>query len=586
MKKLIFLCSLILVGLFSCDLVEVPKAEVDKGPVFNSEQGLKMYTNSFYDNFPNTTRLLSSLNYYIAWNGVIQYLTPGGYSAEESSGWNWSTLRNINYFIVNCNSKEVPEDIRNNYIGIARFFRAYFYFEMMRRFGDLPWIDHPLDVGDSLLTSGRNDRAFIAEKIKEDLDFAINNITNKRDETCSTITSTVAAALKSRFCLWEGTFRRYHDEAGLASTADQWLQEAVKASQYVMDAGYSIYTGDGPKASYRTLFTSKVPVSSEVLYAVTFDNALGVAHQANRVWTSVTSSVVTGLTRSFVKTYLMLDGTPFTAQPGADTMSFVHECQNRDYRLSQTVRTPGFTRIEGGQKIEVSTDYGYVITGYQTRKFTMSDESLDNKQANENNVILFRYAEVLLNYAEAKAELGTLTDADWSKTIGVLRARAGITGGLNSKPTEIDPYLQDRFFPNISDPAILEIRRERGIELCYEGFAWADVQRWKVGTLLTKRWDGIYIPKLDVPYDMNGDGNTDVVFTKDLDPTKIPGVYYLYVGDKLGNGATNKVQLGEDGHTLVFMEDQKRVWDDKLYFHPIPALDLAKNPNLGQNPGW
>lgn len=585
MKKLIFLPFLI-IGLYSCNLEELPKAEVSKEPIFNSEQGLEMYTNSFYDAFPNTTRLFSSLSYYLASDQVIQYLTPGGYSAEESSGWNWGTLRNINYFIANCNDETLPEDVRNNYIGIARFFRAYFYFKMMKEFGDLPWVDHPLDVNDSLLTAGRTDRSVIAEKIKEDLDFAINNIQVKKDETCSTITSSVAAALKSRVCLWEGTYRKYHDEAGLESTADQWLQEAVKASQYVMDAGYSIYTGAGPKKSYRELFTSKVPVSSEVLYAVTFDRSLGVVNAANHRWTSVTYSIVTGLTRSFVKTYLMLDGTPFTDQPGADTMSFVNECRNRDYRLSQTIITPGYTRISGGQRVEVPTDYGYALTGYQTCKFTVDDESLDNINSNENNVILFRYAEVLLNYAEAKEELGTLTDADWSKTIGVLRARAGITGGLNNKPTRVDTYLQRRFFPKISDPVLLEIRRERGIELCYEGFAWSDVQRWKAGKLLTKLWDGIYIPKLDVPYDMNGDGNPDVVFTKNLNPDKIPGVYYSYVGEKLGNGATNKMQLEEDGHTLVFMKDQKRVWDDKLYFHPIPALDLAKNPNLGQNPGW
>ncbi len=585
MKKLIFIPFIVTV-LFSCNLKELPKAEVSKEPIFSSEQGLEMYTNSFYDAFPNTTRLFSSLSYYLASDQVIQYLTPGGYSPEESSGWNWGTLRNINYFIANCNDKNVPEDIRNNYIGIARFFRAYFYFNMMKEFGDLPWIDHPLGVDDPLLSAKRDPRALIAEKIKEDLDFAINNITEKRDETCSTITSTVAAALKSRVCLWEGTYRKYHDEAGLESSAGEWLQEAVKASQYVMDAGYSIYTGAGPEKSYRELFISKVPVSSEVLYAVTFDRSLGVVNAANHRWTSVTYSIVTGLTRSFVKTYLMLDGTPFTDLAGADTMSFVQECRNRDYRLSQTIITPGYTRVSGGERVQVPTDYGYALTGYQTMKFTVDDESLDNINSNENNVILFRYAEVLLNYAEAKAELGTLTDADWSKTIGVLRARAGITGGLNSKPTRVDTYLQHRFFPKISDPALLEIRRERGIELCYEGFAWSDVQRWKAGNLLTHLWDGIYIPKLDVPYDMNNDGTPDVVFTKDLNPDKIPGVYYLYVGEKLANGANNKIQLGDDGHTLVFMKDQKRVWEDKLYFHPIPALDLAKNPNLGQNPGW
>lgn len=69
---------------------------------------------------------------------------------------------------------------------------------------------------------------------------------------------------------------------------------------------------------------------------------------------------------------------------------------------------------------------------------------------NTNAIPLFRYAEVLLNYAEAKAELGTLTDADWANTVGVLRARAGITGGLSAKPTKVDAYFQQNYFPNIS----------------------------------------------------------------------------------------------------------------------------------------
>ncbi|HLQ99033.1 MAG TPA: RagB/SusD family nutrient uptake outer membrane protein [Sphingobacterium sp.] len=138
----------------------------------------------------------------------------------------------------------------------------------------------------------------------------------------------------------------------------------------------------------------------------------------------------------------------------------------------------------------------------------------------------------------------------------------------------------------INDPVLLEIRRERAIELSFEGFSWPDICRWKVGELVTKPWDGIYIPKLDVSYDMNGDGKADVNFTKNLNPEKESGVFYLYVGKTLENGATNNSQLGEDGHRLFFMKHQTRTWDDKLYFYPIPAVDLVKNPNLKQNPGW
>ena len=206
--------------------------------------------------------------------------------------------------------------------------------------------------------------------------------------------------------------------------------------------------------------------------------------------------------------------------------------------------------------MKTAPNYAYAITGYQTCKFTLDDTQFDNVDICDNNVILFRYAEVLLNYAEAKAELGSLTDADWAKTVGALRARAGITGGISSKPVAVDPYLKSTFFPDVSNPEILEIRRERGIELSFEGFEWSDVCRWKLGSSLTRDWEGIYIPEFEVPYDMNGDGTLDVCFTKSLTPAnKVPGVYYLYVGEKLANGAKNNSQIAADGHTLVYMKD-------------------------------
>lgn len=584
MKKIIFFV-IIMACFYSCDMEELPQAQISRDRVFHSEAGLKMYTNSFYNVFPSRTDIYS-YSYYIAINQVIQYFTANAYSAEESGGWDWAALRNINYFIENCTDESVSVEVRNNYIGIARFFRAHFYFEMMKRFGDLPWIDHAMDVDDPLLHSGRESRATIADKIKEDLDFAIENIMATKDPTASTITSSVAAALKSRVCLWEGTFRKYHTEAGLQATANQWLQEAVTASQYVMDAGYSIYMGAGAGKSYRKLFVSKDPVGTEVLYAVTFDGSQGIMHSGNRVWTSVTFGFSPALTRSFVNTYLKLDGTPFTSDIGYKTMSFQDETKDRDMRLAQTIRTPGFTRVTAGAQVPTAPNYAYAITGYHTCKFTLDDTQFDQVDACDNNIILFRYAEVLLNYAEAKAELNTLTDADWTKTIGVLRSRGGITGGLNAKPTVVDTYLQNRFFPDISNPEILEIRRERAIELSFEGFSWSDICRWKAGDLVTKVWDGIYIPQFETPYDMNGDGTLDVCFTKELHPTKVPGVYYLYVGEFLENGAINNTQIGDDGHSIVFMKDQIRTWDNKLYFYPVPAPDLVMNPALGQNPGW
>ena len=111
-----------------------------------------------------------------------------------------------------------------------------------------------------------------------------------------------------------------------------------------------------------------------------------------------------------------------------------------------------------------------------------------------------------------KAELGTLTDADWAATVGVLRTRGGITAGLTTKPTLVDPYLKSVYFPNITDPVILEVRRERGIELCLEGFRFSDILRWKRGDLMNQEWNGFYVPALNTPMDLNEDAINDVVF--------------------------------------------------------------------------
>ncbi|MEO9004535.1 MAG: RagB/SusD family nutrient uptake outer membrane protein, partial [Ginsengibacter sp.] len=583
MNKISIILIFILSSVFySCSLKEVPKADVDKSTIFSSEQGLKIYSNSFYNAFPSSGILHNGgTSYYLFTNGIPNIVTPNGLDPDNAGGWSWGQLRNINFFIDNCNSNEVPLAIRNNYIGIARFFRAYFYYNMMKSFGDIPWIDHALDVKDSLIYATQDKRTLIVDKIKEDLDFAIANISNQKDASASTITSTVAAAFKSRVCLWEGTFRKYHDEAGLASSANDWFNEAISAAQYVMDAGYSICMGGGVDNSYRALFTSKNPISSEVLYAVTFDRSLGIVSALNHRWTSVTYGGAAWPTRSFIKTYLMRDGEYFMDQPGAETMSYTAETKNRDTRLAQTIITPGFTRVNNGQKINTPPNFAFANNGYQIIKFLVDDISLDKIDNNENNSILFRYAEVLLNYAEAKAELETLTDQDWSKTIGVLRARGGVTGGLSQKPTKTDNYLRQRFFPNITDPSILEIRRERGVELSLEGFGFDDVKRWKVGELLTKPYDGIYIPAFDVPYDVNEDGILDVVFTKNLNPAnKIPGVYYFYVGELLSNGAVNNNQLAPDGHTILALSQNPKVWNDRNYFNPIPTSVIQLNPNL------
>ncbi|MFT4156010.1 RagB/SusD family nutrient uptake outer membrane protein [Parafilimonas sp.] len=576
---------IVIAACFSCtkNLDQTPKSTADKEAVFSSEDGLKLYTYSFYDILPGIStpfRTDCSMSDYGATTSAPDYLLDGGYTSLESTGWTWTSLRNINYFIANCTNTAVSEDVRNNYIGIARFFRAYFYFEMMKRFGDLPWINTPLAVDDSALYAGRDSRTLITDSIIADLDYAAEHITTTSESTRSLITKYVVYGLKSRVCLFEGTFRKYQTSYGLQSTADDLLQQAADAAQTVMDAGiYSLNTASDSLA-YRNLFISTAPVSSEIMLADVTSTTLSKYHDANWYFTSATYGTRFSFIRSFINTYLMRDGSRFTDIAGHDTITFANEVKNRDLRLQQTIRMGDYTRTSDGVTVAAPPVFSYTYTGYQPIKWCLDDTYYDAGSYNTNSVCLMRYAEILLNYAEAKAELGTITDADWAETIGALRSRAGITSGLTTLPASLDTYMQENYFSDVTDPVIMEIRRERGIELTLEGFRFYDLVRWKHGELLTNTWNGMYVPALDTPMDLNGDGVLDVCFYVNTPATTISGVTYVSVG-----GTSQTLANGTYGE-IHWLDNITRVWDDYKYLYPIPYDELLLNPALEQNPGW
>lgn len=577
----------VIVFMAGCDLTEVPRDEASYEAVFNDETGLELYTNSMYDILPSHDNITQgdAMSDYGARREVPNFLREGAYGPGNTGGWNWGELRNVNYFLENNTNPDISETVRQHYNGLARFFRAWFYFDKVKRYGDVPWIDTPLDIEDSKLYEGRDSRAEVMDHVLEDIDFAIEHLREGVNGSRTRVTKDVALALKSRIALFEGTFRKYHTEWGLESTAEEWLTEAAEAAQEVMDRGnFSLYTGDGPENSYKQLFKSDAPNSSEIILAVAADEELNVLHAANWWYTSSTYGVRFSFVRPFINTYLTLDGTPFTDQPGYETMSFMDETDNRDQRLQQTIRTPGFTRITSGNEVPTPPAFSYVYTGYHPHKWTIDDASYDGARTNTNAVSIFRYAEVLLNYAEARAELGTLTDTGWEETIGALRSRAGITGGVTSLPVTADPYLQSVYFPDVSDPTLLEVRRERGIELALEGFRFYDLVRWRRGELLTMDWDGLYIPEINQHMDLNEDGDQDVYFYTEApaEEDRIEGVIYLDV-NSAGFGLTN---ISGTSAQLTWRRDIPKQWDDYKYLYPIPESDLLTNPSLKQNPGW
>ena len=582
----------------SCDLAEQPKAKAGRDMIFGSETGLLTYTNGFYEYLPDYDNAhKQNITMDNAAKNATGTYEVGAYTTNTSTSWSWSSIRNVNYFLKYNTSSNVSEPIRNNYSGIARLFRAYLYFNKLVQYGEVPWIDIPLEPDSPELYKTQDSRDVIISKMIEDLDFAAANITeDKITPNSNRVNRWTALFFKSRVCLFEASFRKYHATGSKYGkdylkdckiTAEELYRQAADAAQEIIEKGpYRLYTGTpyaNGRGSYRELFISDNAVSQEVMLSLALDPVLQLG-EANWYYNSSTYGPHLCMTHAFAKTYLNLDGTPYNDKKGDTYKTFAEETSGRDYRLNQTIRGADYTcKDKEGVFVPTPANMtGHSLTGYQFTKYVMDDISFDGGRTNYNDVPIARYAEVLLNYAEAKAELGTLTDADWEKTIGALRGRAGITGGLDKKPTTADPYMMS-IYTGVTDPVILEVRREREIELILEGLRLNDLKRWACGKLWeTAAWDGIYIPALNTPLDLNGDGTNDVFVTED---SKYSGPYKsiaMYTGDNL-----KVVKLADDtkgGYRLNY--EISRVWNDNMYIYPIPEIVIQKNPNLKQNPGW
>lgn len=542
---------------------------------FETEKNLQLYANSFYNILPTGNEIVrgDQTSDYLAASTIDTYIS-GSYTAEQAGGWSWGDLRNINYFLEQFGQASIPDASKNHFEGLARFFRAWFYFDKVKQFGGVPWYDKSLDPNDPDVYKPRDSRDFVMKKVLADLDYACENIRPAKDATSSQVNKWVALAFKSRVCLFEGTYRKYHTELNLTD-ADFWLTQAADAAKNVMQNGpYQINKESTLNMSYRNLFINEQPKTNEVMLAAVNNLSLRVLNDANWYYTSATYGRRLSFTKSFINTYLKTDGTRFTDQPDYNKIPFWNEVKNRDLRLQQTIRMGDYKRAGTA----APPDFTYTYTGYQPYKFTLDSKATDGVAENNNSLPIMRFAEVLLNYAEAKAELGTLTAADWNSTIKVLRERAGITN--TAMPAVADNYLKTTYFPNISDANLLEIRRERGIELSMEGFRYDDLMRWKLAELLLKPFDGLYVPALNTLYDLNEDGVNDVSFVRTVPSNPVKGVVYFVI-----NGTQHYLTENASGN-IIAQNNLKRVFEDYMYLRPIPFSQIVLNPKLIQNKDW
>jgi hypothetical protein len=566
-----------------------PLDRISNESYWNTENDLLVYNNGLYDlarNDDNVPILMAHHNDFDSHRFSIWYLdeftdniaprharhtfyqqvrsgkhvVPNGPGDQWYGYKGWNFVRAINIGLANYYNGKIPAATADKYAAEARLFRGWFYADKVSKFGDAPWVDKELTTESEELYAARTPRVEVMQRVLEDLNFAVAKLPAdwKDGNAPGRLNRWAALLVKSRVCLFEGTWRKYH---GLPD-ATAWLQEAATAAQELIEKGpYKLYNTGNPNSDYNAYHRLlDLTGNTEVLYwrkyrLGTFTNHVLSYH----------TEYNGGATKSMVEDYLCTDGLPITLSPlykGDDKIEDVFE--NRDPRLRQTILHPAdknIYRYDRGDAVSyprfpnmagggIKSETGYHII----KVYNVND--LIGKAFNTAEMpgIILRLGEALLNYAEAKAELGTITQADLDNTINKLRARVKMPP-LDIANVPVDP----RYTADGVSPLIAEIRRERRVELFMEGFRYDDLRRWKQGKKLEK-------PSFGVHWDAAA-------------MTRYPGAAVKTSVDPANGKTYIDVYKGTDWTNPVFNEAKHYLW-------PIPLSELAQNPKIGQNPGW
>ena len=470
-----------------------------------------------------------------------------------SSSSNWSSpfteIRRANYIITNVANSTLSENDKNNFMAIARLNRAWQYYQLVRMYGDVQWIEVVVDPADPEVTYGsRDDRDMVMDKVLEDLNFACQYMQKGSKTSWS---KDMANAMKADICLWEGTFCKYrtaaeNGKAADATRAEKFLKECVTACENVMNAGYTL--SDDYQAIYNSVSLSSNP---EIIFFKEYKKDL---FYHSLIAYTCSSTQISGMTKDAFDAYLFKDGKPLalTSENKSDVgevdadgnYSIAKLLEVRDGRLAKTIdpfvfyQGMGWTRA-GAMDMTSSTGYG--VCKYDN--VTLPRDYRANTVKNYTCAPLFWLSVIYCNYAEAKAELGNITDADLDKSINKLYERAGLPA-LTAEVGFSDPANNW----GVSD-IIWEIRRCRRCELMFDNWY--------------RYWDLVRWHKLDK-----------------LDSQKNPNIL-------LGaNMTAAPVSIANVDGYVDGSKGQIRTFEARQYLYPIPSAQLTLNENLEQNPGW
>ncbi len=567
-KPLVLIALLCMLN-FSCekDLDLEPKSSISSNVFFASQEDFKLWANQFYFDLPSFTFRRDD------WSDITYQ--PGGNTISRGQhqvvptdnfwGDTYWDIRKYNTLLEEA--AEAPEDIKSSiavYEAEAKFFRAFAYFSLLRRYGGVPIVDKVLDLNSEELFAARNTREEVVNFILRDLDEAVAVLPLPSDlsgQDLGRVTSGTAYAFKSRVALFEGTWAKYH---GTAGNVNDLLTQAIDAANQVIameGSGYELFDKpDLAEESYFWMFTLDNTQQNPGNYTkadnreVILENRFDSELRSHRAFPN--PIVSNNPTKAYVDLVLCADGLPIEKSPlfmGYDMVG--DEYVNRDPRMTTSLMIP-FQRYHAANQdlwqIDWSDpgreDRGFLYeieiglrtqTGYNIQKLVPT-----GRFPAGHNWAVIRYAEVLLNFAEATYELnGSISDEDLNKSINKLRQRVRM------------PAITGAFASTNGLDMLEEIRRERTVELFAEGFRYDDLRRWKIAE--------IELPKA------------------------IKGIKYTgtqYETDPRWSDLTPEVDA--NGFFIVESASVRQFDPNKHYLFPIPRNEIAQNDALAQNPGW
>jgi hypothetical protein len=542
---------LVLAFAFGCNPLDLdPKDQISDASFWKSPDQFLLAANDFYFALkgPNYTEVNSDIAFGSGATVNLSAVSNGSYLAPANSAvWDdaYNGIRATNYLLQKAAESGLGAQI-DRWVGEARFFRAYHYWNLVKTYGGVPLITKVLDVTSPEVYTPRSTQQQIIDFIIGDLDTAVAKLVKQSQlgpSELGRVTQGAALALKARAALYQATWLKYHAEGDPTAM----LTAAINAAQQLIASNeYDLYRDHGTDSSYKFLFILQGDDSREVILAKRYYEG-----RANHNWTRELWFNYMIPTKKLADMYLCTDGLPITISPqfrGYDSLETT-EFQNRDPRMAMTFVVPGSDvhQESGFQPVFPGfTGSSATRTGYMLRKFLDEtdaaahfDGTYDFKE--------FRYGEVLLILAEALFERdGVISDVDLNGTINLLRARVGM------------PALTNAFVTGNGLDMLTEIRRERTVELAFEGFRRDDLRRWKTA-------------ETEMPQALRG--------------VKFVGTQYQQRDTSVHVG--RDVQVDAGGFIVAEAAASRQFIVPKHYLDPLPLQQVQlSHGTLIQNPGW